>query len=174
MPVEQVLLPARAFAEPVPQTAVTVSFCAALVPQTRVQVSLGFPVSLAMAEGSSRALELQAVVSAFHVVFRELFAQVVQQTRAQVSLVLPVSLAMAEGSSQALELEAVVPAFHVVSRELFAQVVPSPPVPIPRQVAQVLMVAPVVLLPVAPVSFPASRAPQCFGPFANENREYLY
>jgi hypothetical protein len=81
---------------------------------------------------------------------------------------------MPEASPQALALQAVVLAFHVVSRELLAQVVPSPPVPIPRQVEQVLMVAALVLLPVAPVSLQASRAPQRFGPFANENREYLY
>ena len=72
-----VLLSARALAEPAPQAAVTVSFCSALVPQTRVQASLVFPVWLATAEGSSQALELQAVVPAFHVVSGGLLAQVV-------------------------------------------------------------------------------------------------
>ena len=137
------------------------------------EASMVFPVSLAMVAASPRALALQAVVTAFHVVSRELLAQVVPQSRVRASPVFQVSLALAAASSRALELQ-VVTAFQVVSRELLAQVVPSPPVPIPREVAPVLMVAPVVLLPVAPVSLQASRAPQHFGPFANENREYLY
>jgi hypothetical protein len=118
-------------------------------------------------------LELHAVVLAFQVVSRELLAQVVPQARVQASLFFPASLAMAEVSFRALELHAVVPAFQVVSRELLAQVVSQARVRVSRQVAQVLMVAPLVFLPVAPVSLQASLAPQHFGPFVNENREYL-
>jgi hypothetical protein len=112
-----------------------------------------------------------------HAVVTVFWAPVVQKVQVQDSqkvAVFPVSLAMAEGSSQAFELQALVLAFHVVSRGLFQHVVPSPPVPIPRQVAQVLLVALMVFLPVAPVSLQASVVPQHFGPFVNENHEYLY
>jgi hypothetical protein len=76
-------------------------------------------------------------------------------------------------SSRALELHSAVPAFHVVPGGLVAHPVPSARAPKSRQVAQVLMVAPLVLLPVAPVSLQASLARRHFGLFVNENHSYF-
>jgi hypothetical protein len=106
-------------------------------------------------------------------------------------------------SLRALELHAAGPAFHVVPGGLLALVVPLLPAPVSRPVAQllpvaqvlmvpralpvaqvlmvpralpvaqVLMVAPLVFLPVVPVSLQVSLVRPHFGPFAHENRWYF-
>ena len=161
---------ARVLAEPVLQAAVTVSFWAPAVLQAPVRASPALPVLL--------TVQMAPLFWVPVAVMASLADSGVQPGPKGPSL-------------RALELHAAGPAFHVVPGGLLALVVPLLPAPVSRPVAQllpvaqvlmvpralpvaqVLMVAPLVFLPVVPVSLQVSLVRPHFGPFAHENRWYF-